>query len=275
MKGFATKTAVCLMVLMIIFYVSPGVLADWEPSTEPERPIKGGYKIDIDKYYFDSGSYSHFGECTSGYVASFSGYTGYITAGHCIDGIANPALYYDYDWVIYQPSHLLRYSYYAGSPVAAYGDFSYIDTAFIWYDDVEPRILTVDAYGNPVNAPVVSYYSWNEIHEYRTLEGVTIMKTGFATGVTSGEYEYSFTEIKTADGVTYKYLIFFTYTSSPGDSGGSVYKRILERIDGEWVTEAKLIGHHIGRFKYLGIWYAGAISADGVRLEVGITPLTI
>ena len=260
--------------LTIILITVMPVLGAWRPSTQYQRPISGGYKLDIDRWYFTSGVYDHKGFCTIGYVAlSPQGEHGYVSAGHCIEGTLNG---HNWVWRFYQPNHYRRTTYYAGFPKYVYGSFNYIDTLFSKYDDVSARILTLNLVGYPVLAPVIGYYSWYSIHQDKDLNIMDIIKTGYASGVTSGSYLRSYESVITSSGTLYKFLILFDYESANGDSGGPVYTLIHKRIDASWEAYAKLIGIHIGLFNYgeYGI-VRGAISADGIFIETGIRPMVI
>jgi len=273
-KGYINLSKMLVIFSLSLMVIIPQVMGAWSYSLRYQRPINGGYRLDIDKLYFRRNRFIHYGYCTIGYAAlSPTGERGYVSAGHCVDGRINSR---NWVWRLYQPSHVLRRSYYAGYPKYVYGDFSYIDTMFAKYSNVEARILTLNNIGYPIRAPITGYYNWREIHIKKVLLNLQVSKTGYSSGVTTGSYIRSYEIVTTSSGVTYKYLVLFTYYDDFGDSGGPVYTVTHKRIDGFWTAEIKLIGIHIGLFYLEGSGVVrGAISADGIYKEVGIRPMVM
>ncbi len=232
----------------------------WPPAWYPRSDIIGGLAIGIYLYYNRTMEEYPAYLCTVGYAAIKDGVKGYVTAGHCFDGVTGnfnpPNIWW---WNIYQPPNGLNRRY-VGSPSHVYGDADYIDTGFVPYSNVKPLVLTLDALGNPFIAPVKGVIRWSDISV-----NMSVYKTGSVSGVTQGHVKYMFTHFLGSDWV----VVIEGNPSINGDSGGPVYIKVPVRIDGFWTYDIYLVS----------IVYAVAgnrtytISVDGISNEVGIQPM--
>jgi len=263
-----------ILVLLLIFYLlltSILVVYSNNHSTlsNKYRPIRGGIEINQWKFHYTSG-YTLGNGCSIGYPAIVYGIRGYVTAGHCFNGQISGI---NWEGHVFQPSRFINNSY-AGAPLIVDGDFYNTDSAFVEYYDVSSNLMTRVS-GIWINAQITDYYSWNEIHFGNILFGLTIYKTGINTTVTS-TYVYSYRsyllKYEYDDGIwrLFKYIIYIpNLYAGKGDSGGPVYTLETYYLDGMLAGNASLVGIVIGKKGSDTM----VISVDGIRYEIGISPI--
>ncbi len=232
----------------------------WPPAWYPRSDIIGGLAIGIYLYYDRTMEEYPTSICTVGYAAIKDGVEGYVTAGHCFDGVTGyfnpPNMWW---WKVYQPPNGSNIRY-VGSPSHVYGDADYIDTGFVPYSNVKPLVLTLDALGNPFMAPVKRMIPWFEI-----TRGMEVYKTGSISGVTYGEVDNKYITF-----LRVKWVVKIVgEPSTGGDSGGPVYVKKPVRIDWFWTYEIHLVSIVSGGTPFSTY----TISVHGIFLETNIQPI--
>lgn len=210
------------------------------------------------------------GSCSIGYAATdSSGHVGYVTAGHCFDGTTGGGYWW---WNVYQPNY--RGSNYVGTPTIVEGDGDYVDTGFTVWNEVSPEVLTLNPDTGEVEPLLVyGYIRWSTLVYWNsTGYWVTLYKTGRTTGVTYGTFEKVRTSFTIPDGSgrTLNYAVFASFDVLPGDSGGPIYIYYRVRMGGVTMWTVKLVGI----VSYLTLSGGIGVSVDGIRMELGITPIT-
>lgn len=146
-------------------------------------PLKGGVE------YGSSG-------CTVGFAATYQGKSGFITAGHCVDGKTGED--------IKQP---IRGNVVGEVRREVYHGYTRCDCAFISVnipmDDGIFGLIDPSATSNPFT-------------------GMYVKKSGVATGVTSGSVVDDSVNIAYSDGTYVRNVVKATYNSDRGDSGSPV-----------------------------------------------------
>lgn len=170
------------------------------------------------------------GHCSMGYRVKINGDKGYITAGHCFDGVGDSA---------------------TGGTVERYRHNGDVDAAF-----VKTNILTF-----PSNA--LQYTSGSITTLNNTLcptlsLNQAIAKSGYKTGYTSGQIK-NLNYSANYSGEYFTGLIATNYSSGSGDSGGAVF--VPTNVSGG----APLAGIHKGTSSY----GAAFVNADKIYLAFG------
>ena len=262
-----------LIILLMNIYVV--VLAS-QAYYNKIRPIVGGIRIEIRKYYIDSERISLFPDaiCSSGYMARkwIRGrwVTGYVTNAHCIlDTLGGPG----WKWWVYQNRAYYGNPYlnFAGSP--AYFNTQF-DVAFIPYSRVTDAVMGRDAYGKDKPLDITSVIPWDYILfavQYNI--EIEVYKSGMGTGSTKGKI------IRVHRGLLgVPYVISADYESDHGDSGGPVY---IKRsywvngyfgIKGYYETYVELIGIHFATDFNENLSFF--IPAERISVYLGIIPVT-
>lgn len=184
-----------------------------------DQALKAGEKISVTD-----------GHCSMGYRVKINGDKGYITAGHCFDGVGDNA---------------------TGGTVERYRHSGDVDAAF-----VKTNILTF-----PSNA--LQYTSGSITTLNNTLcptlsLNQAIAKSGYKTGYTSGQIK-NLNYSANYSGEYFTGLIATNYSSGSGDSGGAVF--VPTNVSGG----APLAGIHKGTSSY----GAAFVNADKIYLAFG------
>ncbi len=261
------KYGIVIIVWFLMLSFNVLVYSVWEPSNEPYRPIVGGARIEVYKYYDYLLSEKYVGYCTVGYAAVLNGKKGYVTSGHCFDGTVGdfnePYMWW---WNVYQPYKSIYRDYYSGSPIYVKGNGSDVDVGFVEYSNVSYRVLTYNPSFSSIDEyPIDDVVPWVSILDY---SNVLIWKTGAKSGITNGHI-LGIAEYWPSEDL--KYVIFTDLYSDEGDSGGPVYIREIIRIDSISTIRLKLIGIISKGLPEVSESYV--VSADGIRFITSINPI--
>lgn len=155
------------------------------------------------------------GSCSMGYRVKIGGKAGYITAGHCFNGVGDSA---------------------TGGTVKNYKYSGKVDAAF-----VQTNIITFPSNSLKYTSGSITTLN-NNLCPILSLN-MAIAKSGYSTGYTSGQIK-NLNYSATYNGTYFTGLIAANYSSAGGDSGGAVF--VPNNVNGG----APLAGIHKGTSSY-------------------------
>ncbi len=156
------------------------------------NPIEGGVRMQVDGA----------GDCTTGFKATYGGQTGFITAGHCADGLEDEDVGQAYLSNII--GTVVDEFYTAGS------QYVYCDCAFIESSvSVASEIFGISA----------SYYP---DHTETMFDDDYVKQSGYKSGVRTGQVVSWSTSVTLSDGTVKRHVSTANFYGQPGDSGSPI-----------------------------------------------------